>query len=180
VQRSLASSQEPGEQGAAGVSLLTLGSVALADGAHAEAQQLLQESVVVSRERGTREAVGWALAVLGYAARGLVRLDQAGSHLREALETAAEGGFTTLMLALPALALLLADRGEVERAVELYALASRYRFVANSLWFEDIAGKHISAVAAALPPDVVAAAQERGRARDLDATVRELLEEWGI
>jgi predicted ATPase/DNA-binding SARP family transcriptional activator len=179
AQMSLASSQEPGEQGAAGVSLLTLGSVALADGAHAEAQQLLQESVVVSREMGTREAVGRALAVLGYAARGLGHLDEAGLHLREALETEAEGGFTTRMLALPAVALLLADRGEAERAVELYALASRYRFVANSLWFEDIAGKHISAVAAALPPGVVAAAQERGRARDLDATVRELLEEWG-
>lgn len=32
-------------------------------------------------------------------------------------------------------------------------------------------------VAATLPPDVVAAAQERGRARDLDATVAELLVE---
>jgi len=75
--------------------------------------------------------------------------------------------------------LLLADRGEVERAVELYALASRYRRVANSRWFEDIAGNHIAAAAATLPPKVVAAAQARGRARDLDATVTELLVELG-
>ncbi|UCC63660.1 MAG: hypothetical protein JSV36_00950, partial [Anaerolineae bacterium] len=134
-----------------------------------------EESVVVSREMGDREAVGRALAVLGYAARGLRHLDQAGLHLHKVLETAAEGGFTTLMLALPAVALLLADRGEVGRAVELYALASRYPFVANSRWFEDVAGKHIAVAAATLPPDVVAAAQERGRARDLDATVAELL-----
>jgi hypothetical protein len=79
--------------------------------------------------------------------------------------------------ALPAIALLLADRGETERAVELYALASRYPYVANVQWFEDVAGKQIAAVAATLPPDVVAAAQERGRARDLEATVEELLAE---
>jgi len=42
-----------------------------------------------------------------------------------------------------------------------------------------IAGRHIAAVAATLPPDVIAAAQERGQARDLDATVAELLDEMG-
>jgi hypothetical protein len=49
--------------------------------------------------------------------------------------------------------------------------------VANSRWFEDVAGKHIAAVAATLPPEVVAVARERGRARDLEATVAELLAE---
>jgi len=51
--------------------------------------------------------------------------------------------------------------------------------VANSRWFEDVAGRHIAAVAATLPPEVVTAAQERGRARDLEATVAELLVELG-
>ena len=37
----------------------------------------------------------------------------------------------------------------------------------------------ITAVAATLPPEVVAAAQERGRSRDLEATVAELLIELG-
>ena len=79
------------------------------------------------------------------------------------------------MLALPAVALLLADLSEKKRAVELYALASRYPLVANSRWVEDVAGRHIAAAAATLPPKVAAAAQARGRARDLDATVKELL-----
>ena len=61
--------------------------------------------------------------------------------------------------------------------MELYALASRHGFVANSRWFEEVAGQHAAAVAETLPPEVVAAAQERGRARDLDAAVAELLEE---
>jgi hypothetical protein len=124
--------------------------------------------------------LGWALAVLGFAALAPGDLRQAEAHLYEALHTAAEiGAFLPLIHALPAIALLWADRGEVERAVELYALASRYPFVANSCWFADVAGKHIAAVADTLPPEVVAAAQERGRARDLWETAEELLAEWG-
>ena len=87
--------------------------------------------------------------------------------------------FLPVLFALPGVALLLVENGRLERAVEVYALASRYPFVANSRWFEDVAGRHIATVAAALPPDVVAAAQERGRARDMDATVAELLAELG-
>ena len=65
----------------------------------------------------------------------------------------------------------------MERAVELYALVSRYPFVAKSPWFEVVFGRQIDAIAASLPPEVVAAARERGRARDLHATVAELLAE---
>jgi hypothetical protein len=82
-----------------------------------------------------------------------------------------------ILTALPGIALLLADRGEVVRAIELYALASAHPFVAHSRWFRDVAGRHIRAAAAALPPEVVAAAGERGRARDLRATAEELLAE---
>ena len=46
-----------------------------------------------------------------------------------------------------------------------------------SPWFEDVFGRHIEKIAATLPPEVAEAAWERGRARDLDATVKELLVE---
>ena len=75
------------------------------------------------------------------------------------------------------MALLLADAGEVERAVELYALATRYGHVACSRWYEDVVGKHIAAMSTALSPEAVTAAQERGRARDLEATMTGLLTE---
>ena len=91
-----------------------------------------------------------------------------------------------LMVALAGIALLLADegeaplsRGQAERAVELYALASRYPSVANSRWFEDVVGRQIAAVAANLPPQVAVAARARGRGRDLEATVGELSVELG-
>jgi predicted ATPase/tetratricopeptide (TPR) repeat protein len=161
-----------------GEALQLLGWVALAQEASAEAQGLLQESVAVHRERP--DELGRALASLGYAERGLGNIPQAQQHLSEALKTTAvTSALWPLMYALPAIALLMADQGEMDQAVELYALASRYPFVANSRWFEDVAGRHIAAVASTLPPEVVAAAQERGRARDLDATVKELLVELG-
>jgi hypothetical protein len=74
-------------------------------------------------------------------------------------------------------ALLRADQGEAEQAVELHALGSRYPEVANGRYFQDVFGERIAAVAATLPPDVVAAAEVRGRARDLDATIAELIAE---
>jgi hypothetical protein len=90
------------------------------------------------------------------------------------------GAILPVLHTLPAAALLLADRGEAERAVELYALASRHPVVANSRWFEDVAGRHIVAAAAhpeGVPPELAVAAQERGRERDLWATLEELLTE---
>ena len=63
--------------------------------------------------------------------------------------------------------------------MELYALASRYPLVGNSPWFELVFGRHIAAVAATLPPEVAAAAQERGRVRDMEATLTELLKDLG-
>jgi hypothetical protein len=138
----------------------------------------LQESVAIYQETEQPDDIARALALSAYAARGLGQRAQAQGHLSSALRTVAEIGIPMpLVYALPALALLLADQGEGERAVQLYTLASRYRIVAHSRWFEDVAGSHIATVFASLPPDVVAAAEERGPARDPEATAAELLAE---
>lgn len=119
-----------------------------------------------------------ALACLGRAECGLGRLPRAQQYLQEALRCGAEiGAFAPTIFSLSLASLLLADQHEVKRAVELYGLAASYPYVANSRFFEDVFGRHINAVAAALPPDVAEAARERGRARDLEATVKELLAE---
>ena len=142
--------------------------MALATEAYGEAQQLLQESLAVYQEIGQREQLGNTLALLGVAARGLTQLSQARQHFCEALRIAAEiRDFIRPILALLLVSLLLADQGQVERAVELYALASCYPFVANSRWFEDITGRHIAAVAATLPPEVVAAVGQLQSVEDL-------------
>jgi hypothetical protein len=79
---------------------------------------------------------------------------------------------------LPGIALLWAYCGEAERAVELYALISCVPVVSHWHWFEDVAGRHIAAAAATLPPHTVAAARARGRARELKTTIDELLAEF--
>jgi predicted ATPase/DNA-binding SARP family transcriptional activator len=159
---------------------IVLGEVALARSAFAQSYQILQESGTDLKQAS---ADPWDVnpsAWLGLAARGLEREPEAWRHLSTALEWAGRNHqFYELMVALAGIALLLADEGEAERAMELYALASRYPFVANSHWFEDVVGRHIAAVTATLHPQVAAAAQERGRGRDLLATVGELLVELG-
>jgi hypothetical protein len=159
-------------------SLLGLGLVAVREGAHAKAQQLFLESKPWLQALGWQDWVVQGRCVLAYAARGLGEVDDARRHLAQAVQWAiAHGSFTVLLLALPATALLLLDQGEVERAVEIYALACTLPAVANSRWYEDVAGRPIAEAATTLAPQVVEAAQQRGRARDVWATAAELLEE---
>jgi tetratricopeptide (TPR) repeat protein len=161
-----------------GFALYTLGLTALGTGDFTEAQQLLEASSRAFREIDHRENLSWVLALLGYASRALGQPDQAHHYLVESLHLAVDiGAFLARVYALPAIALFLADQGQQERAIELYVLASRYGFVSNSHWFDQVAGQHIAAVAETLPPEVAAAAWDRGHARDLDTTIQELLAE---
>jgi hypothetical protein len=114
----------------------------------------------------------------GYTAWGLGQLSLARQCLAEILPVVDENKFLLTSIGAICLAALLStNQGKPERAVELYALASRYPLVANSHWFEDVVGRHITAAAATMPAEMVAAVQARGQARDLAATLRELLEE---
>jgi predicted ATPase/DNA-binding SARP family transcriptional activator len=161
-----------------GFSNFVLGLAALGLDAYSEAHRFLKDSIAALREFNHDENLSWALDVQGYAEIRLGQNLKAKQCLLESLEIAREiGTFFPLIYGLPAVALLLAQNGEVIKAVELYALASRYGFVANSQWFEDVAGKHISAMAASLPSAVVEAAQSRGRALDIWDTAAKLLDE---
>jgi hypothetical protein len=53
------------------------------------------------------------------------------------------------------IAQVLAERGEVERAVEIYALVNRHPYVANARWFGDVFGQVVEKAAADLPPAAV-------------------------
>jgi tetratricopeptide (TPR) repeat protein len=180
IQQGLELAREIGYSVIIGLSLVALGHAMLAMDAHTEAEQLLQEAVDLYRMLGQREWLVWALAWLGHAAYAQGKRAQARQHLHEALQTG-DAPLSVILstAALSTIALLLADQGEPARAVELYALASCYPYVANSRWFEDVAGRHIADAAAELPPDIIAAAREHGRARDPRATVKELLAELG-
>jgi tetratricopeptide (TPR) repeat protein len=180
AQMALERCREAGFSRGVGLAYWLLGREALAREAFDEAQGLLQRSVAVLGKIGQQDEGGSALATLGLAAWRRGRPSRAWGYQFEALQTAAEiRAFVPLTIALPALALLQASQGKPERAVELYALACRQPYVANSRWFDDVVGKQIAAVAASLPPVAAAAAREWGRSRDLWDTVAELLAELG-
>jgi tetratricopeptide (TPR) repeat protein len=161
-----------------GIALGQLGAVALAERAYALAYERCEESLAIWPEDPGHLS---ARACLGLAARGLGHRDEAGRHFLAELQWAVERRcFMPLPFTLSGIALLLADGGQEERAVEVYTLAARTPFVANSRWFEEVAGCEIAAVAAQLPPQTAQAARARGQAADLWQAVVECLEPLSI
>jgi predicted ATPase/DNA-binding SARP family transcriptional activator len=177
-QASLRTGRELDHQPILGLSLLLLGCVALVRQEDDEALSFFRESVAEYRSTGQRYDLSIALAALGMAAIRRGDRTQTVQVLREALQIVAEtGSFLALGWVIPGVVALLLEQGERERAVELYAMAcSRYPFVIASRWFEDMIGRQVAAAAAALPPAVVEAAEARGRERDPERTVAELLD----
>ena len=156
--------------------LALLGEGALAAGAFDEADRLLTQSTEAAGPYTKDRYKDGQGAMLGLAARGLGCPPEAGQRLRSApSRTRSVQRFPVQMVALVGLSLLCADEGEAERAVELFSLASRYGFVANSIWFQDIVGQTLTAEAG-LSPGVLHAARERGAALDLENTITALLQ----
>ncbi|MBN1582617.1 MAG: hypothetical protein JXA89_18045 [Anaerolineae bacterium] len=141
-----------------------------------EAHQVCRYCAGELQRINQRQPWSVALALLSHIAYLLDEDDQAKTHLLDAMQMALDcNTFFAQLLILATMARRLADRGQLEQAVELYALASRHPVVANSRWYAGVFELHIAAAAAILSPDIVAAAQERGRARNLRTTVIEWL-----
>jgi Tetratricopeptide repeat len=154
------------------------GLAVLALGTSDEALALLQESAAGFEEIRHGKNRGWVAGPLGLAAHLAGDEDLARQEVRGALQTGVDMGvFMPLMYALPVAARLLADRGDVERAVEVYACAAHSGFVANSRWFQDLVGAPIEAAVAHLPQETLAAARERGQAQTWDEMARQVLAE---
>jgi tetratricopeptide (TPR) repeat protein len=168
------------------LALIFLGETLLAEGDYVQSQQRLQNGVTIYRAIGQRAELAWALSDLSLAAYALGNVSRAKQHAYEALQIAAVTPTAVFAFghAIAIFAYLLSNVGDKEQAMELYTLASRYSYVANSHWFEDIVGQHITTSITSLPPEVAEAAQARGQVLDLWQTVAELLGElsergWG-
>jgi len=180
AQTGLALAREHGPRYCVGENLLLLGCLDLARGAPSIAHPLLEEGADVYREVGQKDSLCVALACLALATHELQDTAGARQHLRQALENAQESGAVPpFSWALAVAARLMAAEGELDRAVELYAVAWRHPLVAKSRWFADVLGNQIGRVADTLPAERVAILQERGRALDLKDTATELLTELG-
>jgi DNA-binding SARP family transcriptional activator/predicted ATPase len=136
------------------------------------------KSIAQYQEIDQRDELAWASVLVYFTLRGLGRVKSARPYLCQTLEIGIQvRGIFPILCGLCGTALLLLDQGEIERAVELVALAWRYPVVSKSIWFEDVAVREIAAAADTLPPEMVAVAQKRGAKRDIWETASELLEQ---
>ena len=85
--------------------------------------------------------------------------------------------FNSTIQALQATALWLSEGANKERALEVYSMVRLHPKVNNPQWFSEVVEPHFANLAAHLPPDTAATAQERGRQLDVWETAAELLED---
>jgi hypothetical protein len=111
-------------------------------------------------------------------------LDLAAQDLTRALQAVHKSGnLLALLPSVAGIALLRAcqidpwDLEEAARIAELAALCAQSPLFANARFYQDVIGQRVAAATAHLSPEAAAAAQARGRARDLNAAVAEWLAE---
>jgi predicted ATPase/transcriptional regulator with XRE-family HTH domain len=153
------------------------GGAALVQQQYIEALAWMRQDVALNRKRGY--GLVFSLANLGLTNYALGNIEQAQQQLIEALTGALKtrtvrGSVHAVLLG----AILLAARNKHVKAVEVYALANCFPFVANSRWCADVAGPPLGAVMDTLSPTAIAAAQKQGQARNLWKTAEMLLAEF--
>ncbi|HEX6383367.1 MAG TPA: tetratricopeptide repeat protein [Anaerolineae bacterium] len=174
-ERAQAVGKETGSRLFAAFTMLNLGQIATVEGLYDEAAAWLQESTEALAALWPN-ILAESLACFAYLWMRQGEKGRAVNCLIQALRQSFEvQSYFSVLYCLPAVALLAADHGDVERALELVTLAGRYGHVANSRWFEDVALRELKNVTAALPDDLAAAARKRGQVGDLWDTAGRLL-----
>jgi tetratricopeptide (TPR) repeat protein len=176
-EQSLALFRDLGERGWVVRRLNDLGDVTLASGGLELARALYNEALSSAEELADVMQVAKALCSLGEVALAAGDVVAARRCCWRVLQIAMGGQRSNIgREALIPVARLAVHRGERELAVELMSLALCER---SSFPGEALLGAEalLDELRSGLSPDVYAASQERGRARDLQETVEELLAE---
>ncbi len=174
LDESLATFRQIGDREGMVFSLINLSTALLMLGQHAEAKQLLQESLDRCSEAGDRLGMARSLKNLGLVALATADDSEAARIFPEALKTAMD--IQALPVALDVLAEMasLARRaGDDRHALELLALVGHHP--ASSRETKDRAQRFLAELAAQLPADVVHAAEEQSKARQLAEVVAVVL-----
>jgi predicted ATPase len=175
---SLALFEEIGHPYGMAWALVNRGEVANLLEEYTEAIRLAQKGLALFKRIDYRRGIAHSIRVLGDAACGLGDLQGAKRHFCQALEAAMTLQVMPFTLhTLIGIATLLAAEGDREQALELLVLVLHHPI--SWQWVRDRAARVVVRLEAELSPDIVASARERGRVRDLGATVAELLDELG-
>jgi predicted ATPase/DNA-binding SARP family transcriptional activator len=163
-----------------GITLTIQGMASLALEKVTEAEHLLQRSFKALQEIPPITITVYHHFLLGIVSLNKNQPKQAKGHIRFGLQKGVEIGSSMAQISAScAAAFFLAEQGDLEGGVEIYAMASRYPWIGKSQWYQDVIGDPLTTLTASLPAEVISAAQKRGRERDLEETVIELLAELG-
>jgi tetratricopeptide (TPR) repeat protein len=173
-QQSLKIAQETGSHVALTESLNGLGALELRLGRVAEARRLYGESLASFDQPGMAPAnfLASALIGLGHVAYHLRDLGQARQHFQEALRTPGRAAWET-MNAIAGMAQVIAAEGDTTRAVELLAFVAQHPFTSHAT--RERAEQLLAELKAELPAEAFTAAIGRGRSRELDEVVAEIV-----
>ncbi len=130
--------------------------------------------MTVYRQIGIKSGLANTLGNLGEACYKLGEYAEARQHLQAALQMAQEiGAVSTSLKVLTMLASLLAQAGQPVQSLELLAFITHQPAIASAS--RERAAALFAELAADLPSEMVAAAEARGQARELDEVVAGIL-----
>ncbi|MFN8495844.1 MAG: BTAD domain-containing putative transcriptional regulator [Caldilineaceae bacterium] len=168
--------QEYGHRHGLALSALGLGGIELALANFEQARLLLVESAALFAEVQQRDEQAIAFGILAAALCGLGRHAEAHGCVQQALQLALTvNAFAPLLFALDAYALILAQAGEMSKAVEIHTLVAQHSYLKDSCWRQDCYSRYIDLLVAALTVDERDAAIARGMAGDIQATASSVL-----
>ena len=149
---------------------------ACGQGDYAEALRFGRQGYELFEGLGHRWGMAASLCRIGFATLGLGRSAEARTRFLEALRLAVRMRHVPLILyALSGMACLLAQEGEDEKAVELFAFIEQHPqtppiyLAIVRRWFEDVETR--------LSEGALAAARGRGKASDLESVVEAVMKD---
>jgi tetratricopeptide (TPR) repeat protein len=158
---------------------LWLAYVALVHGDFLETNRLCLNAVTAFEACGLVAFVGIVYSLLAMAVWQLGETRSAWFYLQRGLRIHHESGQLGPLgnwLCAPFTAVLLADNGCFEEAVSAYAYGASHPMVANSVWYNDIAGKVVQTAESKLDPRAVEKARRHVLESDPAQMAEELLE----
>jgi tetratricopeptide (TPR) repeat protein len=180
-QESLTIAEEIDERRGVAMCLSHLGYLAYDRKDYLRAERLLQESLTRYQKIGNQFGIASTLCHLGHVASTFEgeRVQEARQYFRQALTIATEIGARPVALNVLVGWATLLSAGESEdspqeQAIELLVLVLYHP--ASEQETKDRANRLLDELASSLPPESVAAARERGKARKFDTTLKEALE----
>lgn len=154
--------------------LYNIGTIHWSWGQPSEAEKYLQETIVFARESGEKWDLANDLNTMGYIQTDLASEDKALAYFREAMQIAAQIGANSLLLdILAGIAQLRGRSGDWVTAAEYLGLALHHP--STNLDVQHTVEPILERVREHLPPAEVEAALARGKQRDLNAVIAELL-----